>query len=79
MTCVVNVLLTYLLAYSPACSLGRSTARFYVACIVLAIEHLHKHFICFRDLKPENLLVSPPLLVSKLVMNTSVCPLVGKF
>ena len=37
--------------------LGLSTARFYVACIVLAIEHLHKHFICFRDLKPENLLV----------------------
>ena len=23
--------------------LGLSTARFYVACIVLAIEHLHRH------------------------------------
>lgn len=49
------------LAHLPACLLGLSTARFYVACIVLAIEHLHKHFICFRDLKPENLLVSPPV------------------
>ena len=32
-------------------------ARFYMACIVLAIEHLHRHSVIFRDLKPENLLI----------------------
>ena len=34
-----------------------SKAQFYLAEIVLAIEHLHKSEIIHRDLKPENLLV----------------------
>ena len=33
-------------------------ARFYSGCVTLAIGHLHKHDIVFRDLKPENLLIS---------------------
>lgn len=32
-------------------------ARFYCGCVVLAIGHLHKHGVIFRDLKPENLLL----------------------
>lgn len=35
-----------------------STARFYLAEIVLAIEHLHQLSIIHRDLKPENILLS---------------------
>lgn len=32
-------------------------AKFYLAEIILAIEHLHKFGIIHRDLKPENLVI----------------------
>jgi serine/threonine protein kinase len=36
---------------------SEDTAKFYIVQIILALEHLHKQDIIYRDLKPENVLI----------------------
>ena len=36
----------------------RQNANFYIAQVILALEHLHKHDVMHRDLKPENIMLS---------------------
>jgi len=38
--------------------LTESTARFYAGCVILALEHFKERSIVYRDLKPENLLLT---------------------
>jgi serine/threonine protein kinase len=39
-------------------ALNVETTKFYLAHVVLALEHLHSMGIVHRDLKPENMLIS---------------------
>ena len=39
-------------------TLSEKMARFYAAGVIQGFEHMHERNICYRDLKPENLLLN---------------------
>jgi len=41
----------------PGGRFDEPAARFYTACVVSALDHIHGQGMCYRDLKPENLLL----------------------
>ncbi|ETW00761.1 AGC protein kinase [Aphanomyces invadans] len=55
--CPGGELSTHIQKSSRGC-FTEATARFYIAQLVLALEHLHRHGIVYRDLKPENVLLT---------------------
>lgn len=50
--------LYHLLRSSNGGHLSAGSAKFYIACIVLALGYLHSKHVLFRDLKPENVVLA---------------------
>ena len=44
--------MNYILPFS------NENTRFYAMQIILVLEHLHRHRVIYRDLKPENLVIN---------------------
>ena len=55
--CTGGELYQYLKA-QPGRIIHPDSARFFTACIIKGLEQIHRHDIVYRDLKPENLIIS---------------------
>ncbi|CAG9465654.1 unnamed protein product [Pedinophyceae sp. YPF-701] len=49
----------FTLLQSRTYPLSEQAAKFYAGCVILGLQHFAERHICFRDLKPENLLIAP--------------------
>lgn len=57
--------------------LSESTIKFYTACIVLGIEHIHKMGIIHRDIKLENILISNDGYTKITDFDMAICSLIA--
>lgn len=53
--CLGGELFTYI---RDGGAMSENDSQFYVACVILGLQHMHSHKVIYRDLKPENLMVS---------------------